>query len=547
MKILFYRFLAAVMALLQLIFPQLGVSMPTHDAGLARLNENFYTYYYPSEAVHEAKLDTIHELLSRSDNPTSFEGENNGRDGSAIAVSPYFEASVDDIEIPVYSTLVFSGTTSEAELHSYATVFVKELKGFSFNFDLTAHGFRVKKAIILPSSLGVSPKVKAQNINAQFTSYGTYSFMFNNDDQEHAFTLFIKPYVDEEKEIANYKEQLGEENVIVFDAGVHEIEYLDVKNDNSVVYLRAGALLLAKHKFEMTAQENDWEIIEPTAPQNNCVGLARYPVINFYNQKNVSLVGSGTIDMTQLDWLERRGVVFSMCENIEMRGILLTNAPAWTVIAHCCDSVSIEDVTIFGYRTNSDAFAITNTKNATINHCFSRSGDDLFEVKALNTSDEFETKNVTFTNCYGWNGKARCFGVTHEVNVPVSDITFKDCAVIYRDATWDNDIVCSLAVQVGEGGAPVKNILFENIEIYKDLGRPVNVLVMDESITTSVIENVVFRNITWNADMKVQTKALNGNKAEITFENITANSEKINANNTDNWLENSGAEIKFIN
>ncbi len=542
MERLFYRVLAAILSLVQLVFPSVFVNPPENDAGMAELNKNLYTYYYPAEAVHSADIDVVHELLSRSDNPTSYEGENNSREGSAIAVSPFFEATIDGVDIPVYSTLVFSGTTMEAELHSYATVFVKDLSEFNLSLELKSFGFRLKSAIVLPSSFNVVPEVSGRTVKAQFNCYGSFSFMFNDDDQEHAFTFFLKPYVDEDAEIAQYKEMYGEENVAVYEPGVHYFDYIDIKKDNSVVYLKAGSLLLPNHKFEMTKPEDDWQITEENALQNNCVALARYPVVNFYNKNNVKLIGLGTIDMTQLDWCERRGVVFSLCKDVELRGVTLTNAGGWTVIAHCCDGVKMDDVTIWGYRTNSDGIAITNTKNAVINNCYSRSGDDLFEVKSLNTSQEFTTENITFTNCYAWNGKARCFGITHEVNVPVSDITFRDCAVIYRDATWDNDIVCSLSVQVGEGEASVKNILFENIEIYKDLGRPVNVLVLDENITDSVIENVTFRNITWNSDMKAQTEAVNGNKAQIKFENITSNSVRASSENMSEWLENNGAD-----
>ncbi len=537
-----YKLLATIIAFLQLIFPFISVSPPTAEAGISRIEENTYTYYYPENAVHSAKADVIYEFLSRGENPTTFDGENNGREGSGIVFSPYFEAYIGDSEIPVYSTPVYSASTESVELHSYATVFV-DGNAPEVLLTLETYGFSVKKAVVLPEFLNITPSIDVSGVNAKFNSFGTYSFMFNENDQRHAFTLFLKPYVDENKEIAELKKEYGEENVTVFEPGVHTVDYLDIQKDSSILYLKSGSVLLANHKYEMTAPEQDWEIVEDDAPQNNCLGLYRYPVINFYNCKNVKLLGNGTIDMTQLDWLERRGVVFSMCDNIEMRDTVLLNAPAWTMVAHCCDGVEIENVAVFGYRTNSDAIAITNTQNAIVSDCFARSGDDLFEVKTLRTNEPYETKNILFENCYGWNGKARCFGVTHEVNYPVSDVIFRNCAVIYRDAIWDNDTVCSLAVQVGEGGATVKNILFENIEIYKDHGRPINVLVMSDKITSSVIEGVTFRNIKWDADMKAQLEAVNGNTVDVSFENITANSVSASDENTSNWLENNGAFV----
>ncbi len=539
-----YKLLAAIIAFLQLIFPFISVSPPTAEAGISRIGENTYTYYYPENAVHRAKADVVCEFLSRGENPTTFDGENNGREGSGIVFSPYFEAYIGDSEIPVYSTPVYSESTGRVELHSYATVFVD---GNSPDILLTleTYGFLVKKAVVLPEFFNITLSIDGREVNAKFTSFGTYSFMFNENDQKYAFTFSLKPYVDENKEIAELKKEYGEENVTAFEPGVHTIDYLDIQKDNSVLYLKAGSVLLANHKYEMTAHEQDWEIIEDGALQNNNLGLYRYPVINFYNCQNVKLLGNGTIDMTQLDWLERRGVVFSKCKNIEMRDTVLINAPAWAMVAHCCDGVKIENVTVFGYRTNSDAIAITNTKNAVVSGCYARSGDDLFEVKTLRTSEPYETKNILFENCYGWNGKARCFGVTHEVNYPVSNVIFRNCAVIYRDAIWDNDIVCSLAVQVGEGGAKVSNILFKNIEIYKDHGRPINVLVMGDEITDSIIENITFRNIKWDADMKAQLEASNGNTVDVSFENITASSVSASDENASNWLENNGAFVEI--
>ncbi len=513
------KILVAIISFLQLFFPQLLVAQPTHEAGMASLSEGLYTYYYPAEAVHAATADTVFEFLTRSDNPTSFEGENNGRDGTAILSSPYFSATLNESAVPVYSTLVYSATTGEAELHSYATVFVSDPADAQLSLELTAHGFRPEKAAVLPTSLGVEAQVNGKKITANLNACGTYSFMFDENDQEHAFTLFVKEYTDEDSEIAEYQKLYGEENVTVFEPGVYEIDYLDIQKDNSIVYLKAGSVLLAKHKFEMTAAEQDMTTVEDNAPQSNSLGLQRFPVINFFACSNVKLLGNGTVDMTQLDWNERRGVIFSSCQGVEIRDVVLINSPAWTLVAHCCDSVEISNVAVFGYRTNSDGIAITNTKNATVSDCFARSGDDLFEVKTLNTSENFPAENVLFENCHAWNGKARCFGITHEVYYPVSDITFRNCAVLYRDATWDNDIVCSLAVQVGEGGAAVKNILFENIEIYKDLGRPINILFMSDEISNGLIDSVTFRNVTYDADMQPQIRAENSNTiSNIKFE-----------------------------
>ena len=45
-----------------------------------------------------------------------------------------------------------------------------------------------------------------------------------------------------------------------------------------------------------------------------------------------------------------------------------------------CNNVYIRDVDVFGYRQNSDAFDICNSRDVTVEGCFARTGDDGFVV-----------------------------------------------------------------------------------------------------------------------------------------------------------------------
>ncbi len=536
MKNLFCSLIAIVISVFQFIFP-FTKELPVGIAEIENI-DGVYTFYYPN-SVKDVSLFKRLELLSRDENATSFEGENNSREGTSIIVSPYFKAEINGNKIPVYSTLTYSGTKSEVVFHSYATIFV-DTDNFDLQLKLDPDRFIVKKSQVFPTSLGAKAEIKLNKVYTQLNKFGSYTFLFNDDDQKHGLTVFVKPYVDENKEIENYKLIYGENNVTVFEPGIHNIDFLNINQSNSVIYLKAGALILPNHNFEITKQEDDWEIIELDAPQNNSAGLARYPVINCYDKENICILGNGTIDMTQLDWHERRGVVFSSCNNITLKNIFIVNPAEWAIITCQCKNIEIDSVNIFGYRTNSDAFAICNSENATINNCFARSGDDLFEVKTLNTATEKITKNVTFSNCVAWNGKARCFGITHEVFYSISDVTFKDSCVVFRDATWNNDFVSSLAIDIGQGGADVTDITFENIEINKDTGRPLNILACNDGIINNSIDNIVFKNITWNSNLKANINIQSTNKLNTSFENIVANGEIISLENTDNWLESNG-------
>ena len=215
------------------------------------------------------------------------------------------------------------------------------------------------------------------------------------------------------------------------------------------------------------------------------------------------------------------------------------------------------------------------SENVTVSDCFARSGDDSFSAKTTNT--EHDLRHVRFENCVGWSDKCRAFGITGEVYSPIEDVVFTDCAVLYRNATWDNNRVCSLAVSVEYGGAAITDVLFENIEIYRDTGRAIFVLITNRELRDCKIKGVVFRNVRYRADVKgriasvikpaagdkvrlwffrllkqtlpfgwfdgkLEQPPVNGNEIEVTFDNVTANGRKLNRFNFGRFFTTSGNE-----
>ncbi|MBR5006382.1 MAG: right-handed parallel beta-helix repeat-containing protein [Clostridia bacterium] len=261
--------------------------------------------------------------------------------------------------------------------------------------------------------------------------------------------------------------------------------------------------------------------------------LLRFPVINANYRKNVTVAGSGWIDAGGLGWHERRGLMFSNCDGVCVKDVTLINFPEWTLITYVSANIDISDCRIFGYKSNSDGFAICNSKNARITDCFARSGDDLFEIKTLGGPAGSVADNVVFTSCTAWASKARCFGIIAETEFPVSNITFRDCYVIYRDSTWDNEFLGSLMVycELSKNGVTIDNILFENIEIFYDRGRAINVKMEDDKAPTQVT-NVTFRNVRYRSELKNLLYNPSGIRTgnyvqEITLENVTANGKLI--------------------
>lgn len=482
---------------------------------------------YPKEAVmtlEEAGL-TAEELTYRADAEHAEYVQSGGYDDiGGILVSPYYTAKIGETDIPVYASMVFLRSENTGALHSFSEVYVEPDSEFSFNIVLTGASVKLKNAIVLPESYGVGAQCKNGAVTASISKPGIYTFLFNGAQQLYGYTLFVREKVDEDKEIADYIAQYGEENVMIFERGVHTLDYLNfVDKDNQVIYLKQGAYIIANHHYDIQSAEDENKYSEDGSATDNAIGFTRYPFFNFYRCSNIVIAGRGAIDLTRLDRRERRGVLFSYCENISVSDIKIINSPEWSFTTYCCKNVSVEQVDILGHRGNADAFAICNTHNAVIDGCFARTADDEFEVKALGGT--MGTENVTFSNCVAWGGYARCFGLTGEMCKSVSDITFRDCAVIYRDGVWDNDRIGSLVVVAEQCEGSIDGVLFENIEIFRDEGRAILVKIYDEEKENFEIKNIEFRNISYTSYMpsKIEGNDSSTNTVQVEMSNIKAN------------------------
>ncbi len=521
-----FNFFVAISITASSVFSPAIIAPPTE-------NLDFDVLEYPAEAVKtlEAWGITEEELKSRADSEKElYEGNRGYDDINGIVISPYYTAKIGQKDIPVYAATVFLGETQYGELHSFSEVYLNEGEEFSFNIELTSQNFKIKNAICLPESLGVKAKCSGGVMTASISDFGIYTFLFNSASQKCAYTLFVRERIDEEAEIAEYKKLYGENNVYVVESGLVKTPFAHFESEeNYVVYLKQGAYVLAQNEHKIMSENDENNCVEPGAASGNAFGLTRRPFVNFYNCKNIKFVGRGVLDLTPLYRRERRGVVFTNCQNVEVRGIKIVNSPEWSFISYRCQNISIKDVDIFGYRMNSDAFAICNTQGGLIERCFARSGDDLFDVKALGAAEPSASENITFTDCVAWGGKARCYGIHGEVNRPIRNITFKDSAVICRDATWNNNRIASLAVIVELAEGSIDGVTFDNIEIFRDDGRAMSCVIFTEEIgdmeTVPIYnftaDNIIFKNIKYNAAMKSKFSAANEtNTVNVTVENV---------------------------
>ncbi len=536
--------LKAIFALFMAFFSALNIFNGPSEVPPTVSHQAFEYLEYPAEAIKSLSSAglTATSFTKRADDDGDelYLNAQGYDDINGVIESPYFTVHIENERIPVYATSVFVGLTQKGALHSFCEIYVDTSKEFSLSFQLNSHGFIMNSVNILPRSANMSPIFLNTVLNDKITELGTYTFVFNGDDQEHGFTLFVRELVDEDKQIAQYKEQYGEANVIVLEKGIHTAPCYNLFGySNTVFYLRRGAYLLAQHKYDINNETDDLndttkiDQAEYDAGQLP-MGLTRIPYLNFNCCNNVKLVGNGVIDLSHLDRRERRGIVFAYANNIEVDGIKIVNSPEWSFITYDCENLTIKNVDIFGYRQNSDAFAICNSRNVTIDNSFCRSGDDLFDVKAAGGRPEAISQNITFSNCTAWNGKARCFGICGEVYKDIKDVTFKDSTVVFHDATWNEDRIPALAIIVENDGGSIDNVTFENIEIYRAYSRAIGCLIYGDTVENFNISNVKYKNIRYTAPKKNKI-ASNGkvNTIQADFENIYASGSKITSLNSD--------------
>ncbi len=513
------------------------------DIGGEELHASYTHLTYPSVVVKTlAEMSTTADKMSsRADkNDDDIYVANQGYADSGVIVSPYYTVKVDGNSVPVYGAITYIGTTEKGAIHSFSEIYIEKGEYCTVRVEINSAELNITDAKILPESFGETVQVENGKATAIISGFGAHTFLFNNENQAYTYTIFIREEVDEEAEIEALRAEGYTVSVV---DGYMALDYAAFSGPalgKQVVYLKKGSYVSANHKFEINSDADNSGNPETTADganaiDHNGIGLNRFPFVCVHNTNDIKILGYGALDLTHLDRGERRGMVFTFANNVEVRGVKLINAPEWSLVLYRCDNVSIKDVDIFGYRTNSDAFDICNSKNVTVEGCFARTGDDIFAVKALGGDANAITDNVVFSNCYAWAAKARAFGLFGECNRSVSNVTFKDSYVLMHDATWDEDRIPALGIVAevadpNNGDIIYKDITFENIEISRNKAAAANVMIFNQITNNFTIDNVVFKNISYQSNNvlnRIVTYSSTGSISNVIFENTTCGGTKV--------------------
>lgn len=277
-----------------------------------------------------------------------------------------------------------------------------------------------------PSWEGIQPRVDGQNVSFTLTGNTPRNFTLEINGTHHALHLFAcAPQTDipAEGSVTYY-----------YGPGIHRPGRIKLQS-GARVYLAPDAVVFG----------------------------------SFYavNASDIRIWGRGTIDGSQLDRGMGSGLGFSGCNNIEIEGIVLRDAPMWCCSLFGCTDVNINNVKIVGqWRYNADGIDVANCSNVQVSDCFVRSFDDALAVKGmLQNNGEPETvfigdqnvENVTFERCVLWCDWGHAMVIGAETYAPtIRNIVFRDIDVI-RTSDVFMDILHG-------NKAAISDVTFENID-----------------------------------------------------------------------------------
>lgn len=280
---------------------------------------------------------------------------------------------------------------------------------------------------------------------------------------------------------------------------------------NITLYLESGAVLKAHgdiRKYMMNGYYDSF-------------GKETNSLITAYNCENtvidgdgvIDLIGSSFVDFTRpADKIEmseeefsqtparpldrpRRPILFSGCENINIRNIKIKDSPCWTLTFHNSENIKIDSISVENCPRipHNDGLHFTACKNVTVSGCDFVCGDDCIAITSL-----------------------------FDYSLPTDGIIISDCHMSSRSA----------AIRVGHISSKVNNVTVTNVTI-DNTNRGIAVFAGNDGY----VKNVAFSNITvntrlYNGDwwgkgepIVLCTYNSNGSIDNVSFDNVKATSE----------------------
>lgn len=409
---------------------------------------------------------------SASDNLDAYVGKTDNLPAeNGVILSPYYTLKLNGEDVPVYASRTASC------VHSFAMIDVekiREKKSFYIDVEINARELASRvteyktSVTVLPESKGVKANISTTEegtykITARLSDYGSYSFAFKQSPEE-ALTLMIAKKEDTSALFGDY-------TINYIEPGDHseDASSTNFKDENTVYYFKAG-----KHKTDsiklssntiLYLDRDAYVEVMPSHSGNSTHAIQA-------SGSNIKVAGRGLIDFSACCGSDvpgysnnKGGLVFNSVYDVSFSGITVINSQTWTLCMNACVGVQINNCMFFNYRTYSDGIMLSDCQNAVVEYNFMHTGDDAFETKST-TSTGRQTQNVVFRYNAAWTDKAVAYGCIYESNYDTEDVKFENNSVGFAMGTWSNHLGCCVIQMGNRQGAMMKNITFENMEVY---------------------------------------------------------------------------------
>ncbi|MDT3403717.1 glycoside hydrolase family 28 protein [Mucilaginibacter terrae] len=159
-----------------------------------------------------------------------------------------------------------------------------------------------------------------------------------------------------------------------------------------------------------------------------------------YTTQQISIKGEGTISggggalgkaMIDKHGMRSRGrlIMLMNCQNVELQGLQIKDAPCWTIHYIYSKGISCHDLDIVSTAHNGDGLDPDSSDDSYIFNCSFSTGDDCIAIKSGKNPEGYTigrpTRNVQITNCNFTKGHGISIG--SEMSGGVSDVLVQDC------------------------------------------------------------------------------------------------------------------------
>ena len=275
--------------------------------------------------------------------------------------------------------------------------------------------------------------------------------------------------------------------------------------------------------------------LSPAAVLLGSTNMADYPMKHLlYAQgvEHIAIDGGGTIDGQgdaffdkEMKPLPRPSPLIEMWDSHDIRieGVMIRNAPAWTIHPKNCNDVKIRGISLLNNlrAVNSDGIDIDSTRNVIISDCHIEAGDDCIVLKTTKRGDSTvqRVENVVVTNCVLVSA-ATALKLGTESHADFRHVLFSNCVIresrtgiglLAKDGgtmedvhfsnitmttapKWGQGLEWPIVVDIEKrtdtsGLSHMRDIFFSDITIYSK-GR-----IMVSGAPDSPIENLSFRGV----------------------------------------------------